>query len=120
MREIAIAHRKPEDWTDRVALATVRLLRWGMDLVTGYKHPEGDSQMVNKKHRMTGDEWIRRFIFLESVAGVPGLVGGMLRHLRSLRQMKRDNGWYVFDKPLFRSKPSPPPPKKKNPPLTRI
>ncbi|KAG0158264.1 hypothetical protein PDIDSM_5777 [Penicillium digitatum] len=31
--------------------------------------------------------------FLESVAGVPGMVGGMLRHLRSLRKMKRDNGW---------------------------
>ena len=27
------------------------------------------------------------------VAGVPGMVGGMLRHLRSLRDMKRDHGW---------------------------
>jgi hypothetical protein len=34
-----------------------------------------------------------RFIFLESIAGVPGMVGGMLRHLNSLRRMKRDNGW---------------------------
>lgn len=34
-----------------------------------------------------------RFIFLESIAGVPGMVGGMLRHLGSLRRMKRDNGW---------------------------
>lgn len=32
-------------------------------------------------------------MFLESVAGVPGMVGGMLRHLHSLRRMKRDNGW---------------------------
>lgn len=34
-----------------------------------------------------------RFVFLESIAGVPGMVGGMLRHLNSLRRMKRDNGW---------------------------
>lgn len=34
-----------------------------------------------------------RFVFLESIAGVPGMVGGMLRHLSSLRRMKRDNGW---------------------------
>ena len=25
--------------------------------------------------------------------GVPGMVGGMLRHMRSLRSMSRDNGW---------------------------
>lgn len=34
-----------------------------------------------------------RFIFLESIAGVPGMVAGMLRHLGSLRRLKRDNGW---------------------------
>jgi hypothetical protein len=32
-------------------------------------------------------------IFLETVAGVPGFVGGMHRHLMSLRYMKRDYGW---------------------------
>ena len=25
--------------------------------------------------------------------GVPGMVGGMLRHMKSLRSMRRDNGW---------------------------
>lgn len=37
--------------------------------------------------------WINRLLFLETVAGVPGFVGAMIRHLRSLRQMKRDQGW---------------------------
>jgi hypothetical protein len=32
-------------------------------------------------------------LFLETVAGVPGFVAAMHRHLRSLRTMKRDNGW---------------------------
>ncbi|KGO76530.1 Alternative oxidase [Penicillium italicum] len=42
---------------------------------------------------MTEKKWITRFIFLESVAGVPGMVAGMLRHLKSIRRMRRDNGW---------------------------
>lgn len=38
---------------------------------------------------------MNRAIFLETVAGVPGMAGGMMRHLSSLRNMKRDHGWYV-------------------------
>lgn len=34
-----------------------------------------------------------RIIFLETVAGVPGSIAGILRHLASLRRMRRDNGW---------------------------
>jgi hypothetical protein len=34
-----------------------------------------------------------RAIFLETVAGVPGFAGGMIRHLQSLRRMERDQGW---------------------------
>lgn len=30
---------------------------------------------------------------LACLAGVPGMVGAMLRHLRSLRSFKRDHGW---------------------------
>ena len=34
-----------------------------------------------------------RAVVLETVAGVPGMVGGMLQHLKSLRRMKDDHGW---------------------------
>ncbi len=34
-----------------------------------------------------------RAIVLETVAGVPGMVGGMLQHFRSLRRMEHDEGW---------------------------
>lgn len=95
MQSVRIAHREATDWSDWVALGTVRFFRWGMDLVTGYKHPQ-PGQEISEKFKMTEQKWLTRFIFLESVAGVPGMVGGMLRHLRSLRRMKRDNGWYVF------------------------
>ena len=34
-----------------------------------------------------------RAVVLETVAAVPGMVGGALRHLRSLRTMREDAGW---------------------------
>ena len=99
--KIFFAHRKPKDLSDRFALFLVRLLRWGTDTATGYKHqvesPKkvGDENAVSatKPYQMSERKWLIRFVFLESVAGVPGMVAGMLRHLHSLRRLKRDNGW---------------------------
>ncbi len=34
-----------------------------------------------------------RAVVLETVAAVPGMVGGALQHLKSLRSMQPDNGW---------------------------
>lgn len=98
MQDIHVAHRECKNWSDWVALTMVRLLRWGMDTVTGYRHAkEAITGQDNGKKRgwfeMNERKWLVRFVFLESVAGVPGMVGGMLRHLHSLRRMKRDNGW---------------------------
>ncbi|KAL2813859.1 alternative oxidase-domain-containing protein [Aspergillus granulosus] len=76
MRAIAIGHRAPKNWSYR-----------GMDRVSGYRHPTL-GQEHQARFRMTEKKWLTRFIFLESVAGVPGMVGGMLRHLRSLRGLK--------------------------------
>ncbi|KAN0061800.1 inducible alternative oxidase 2 [Thecaphora frezii] len=39
------------------------------------------------------DGWMNRMIFLETIAGVPGMVAATCRHLQSLRLMKRDKGW---------------------------
>lgn len=36
---------------------------------------------------------IRRVVILETIAGVPGMIGAMARHLKSLRSMRRDYGW---------------------------
>ncbi|GIL99348.1 hypothetical protein Vretimale_4533 [Volvox reticuliferus] len=63
-------HLKPE-----------KVARWMFDYLTGYG-PD-----------MTEVQWLQRMIFLETVAGVPGMVAGMLRHLKSLRTMQRDQGW---------------------------
>ncbi|RHZ49220.1 alternative oxidase [Aspergillus thermomutatus] len=99
LKRVQIAHREPRTLSDKVALTTIRLLRWGFDLASGYRHDAAvalhakDPAKATQKYAMTEEKYLTRNIFLESIAGVPGMVGGMLRHLRSLRKMKRDNGW---------------------------
>jgi len=66
------------DW---LALKGIRWIRWFFDKITIYN-----------VGRMTEDKWINRCIFLETVAGVPGMVAGMGRHLRSLRFLSKDKG----------------------------
>jgi len=99
MNSVRIAHREAKTWSDWAALAAIRMLRTGMDFATGYKHDHAlsvgqkDPKAAIQKYAMTERKYMIRNIFLESVAGVPGMVAGMLRHLHSMRRMKRDNGW---------------------------
>jgi hypothetical protein len=99
MMSVKVNHRETRDWRDKVALTAVRFLRWGLDVASGYKHNEAkllaekDPAEAARKYGMTEKKYLTRNVFLESVAGVPGMVAGMLRHLHSMRRMKRDNGW---------------------------
>lgn len=76
-------HRAMSGIRDHIAFYLCQLMRTSFDVVTRYE----------KDKVMTESHWLRRVLFLETVAGVPGMVAGMLRHLRSLRTMERDNGW---------------------------
>ena len=67
-------HHKPENFSDKVALGFTKLLRFIAD--TFFKKKYG-----------------HRAVVLETVAAVPGMVGGMLIHLKSLRRIKEDKGW---------------------------
>ena len=67
---------------DKLAYWAVINTKRMFDWVSGY-NPE---TMVER-------HWINRAIFLETIAGVPGMVGGMQRHMRSLRTLERDHGW---------------------------
>jgi len=79
---IQITHRDTKTFADRWAYFSVWTLRKLWDLLSGWR-----ILPVNENRA------IRRVIFLESIAGVPGMAGAMVRHLQSLRLMKRDNGW---------------------------
>lgn len=98
MKTVAPSHRETRDWSDKVALFAVKCLRWGLDTVSGYKHTHAvalndkDSKEAERLYGMTEKKYLIRNVFLESVAGVPGMVAGMLRHLHSMRKMQRDNG----------------------------
>lgn len=41
----------------------------------------------------TDKAWLTRILFLETTAAIPGMVAGAVRHLHSLRLMRRDGGW---------------------------
>ncbi len=92
MESIKVEHREVETLSDKVAFKTMRFFRISFDFFTGYIHPP-KGQESNPKYQMGHRKWLIRFIFLESIAGVPGMVGGMLRHLHSLRALRRDRGW---------------------------
>ena len=49
---------------DRVGFAAVQMLRWTFDRASGYGP------------NMSERQWLRRILFLETVAGVPGMVAG--------------------------------------------
>jgi ubiquinol oxidase len=95
-----VLHREAKTFGDKFAANLVKLSRFGFDLVSGYKH-----KPIPPNHTMTLQElrdnghlldpagWLQRILFLESIAGVPGMCAATLRHLRSLRLMRRDSGW---------------------------
>lgn len=67
-------HHVPDSLSDYIAYGIVKSLRFFADLF--FKKRYG-----------------HRAVVLETVAGVPGMVGGMFQHLRSLRRCKDDHGW---------------------------
>jgi len=79
---VEVTHHKPQGARDWIAFGIMKSLRKSFDFLTGYKPGE-----------MTEYQYLRRFIFLETVAGIPGMIGGMIRHTKSLGTMKEDGGW---------------------------
>ncbi|KAJ0228839.1 hypothetical protein HA466_0321550 [Hirschfeldia incana] len=67
-------HHKPSNFTDKFAYWTVQTLKIPVQLFFQRKH---------MCHAM----------LLETVAAVPGMVGGMLLHLKSLRRFEHSGGW---------------------------
>ena len=64
------------------------------DWLSGYTHGR-------KMNTINEEMVIKRCLFLETVAGVPGFVAAMVRHLHSLRHFHRQIKFIVFGIPLF-------------------
>ncbi len=67
-------HHVPRDIHDRVALRLVKTMRVFAD-------------------RFFAKRYGHRAVVLETVAAVPGMVGGLLQHLRAIRHIRDDQGW---------------------------
>ena len=67
-------HHDPTGLSDRVALGFTKFLRFCADTFFAKRYGH-------------------RAIVLETVAAVPGMVGGTIQHLNSLRRMVDDDGW---------------------------
>ena len=59
--------------TQRLANVGITIVRGTFDFVTGYGRKEFKEA-----------DWLQRVIYLETIAGVPGMVAAMHRHMRSL------------------------------------
>jgi ubiquinol oxidase len=66
-------HHVPIKVSDRIAYAVVKTMRFFADLFFSRRYGH-------------------RAVVLETVAAVPGMVGGMLQHLKSVRSMQSDQG----------------------------
>ena len=71
---LRVSHYKPVGIGDNIAFGAVKFMRFFADIF--FRHRYG-----------------HRAVVLETVAAVPGMVGGMLNHLKSLRRMQDDRGW---------------------------
>jgi ubiquinol oxidase len=67
-------HRIPAGFRDRFAYGLVKFMRLFADVFFANRYGH-------------------RAVVLETVAAVPGMVGGALQHLRALRRMESDRGW---------------------------
>lgn len=72
--EAQATHHAPQDISDRIAFFIVRFMRFFADVFFSGRYGH-------------------RAVVLETVAAVPGMVGGNIQHLHSLRRMKDDDGW---------------------------
>lgn len=81
-QEVQVTHKQPTDLSGRLAWAVVWTLRRAFDILTGYTFGFKNGSCM-----------LRRITILETVAGIPGMVGAAIRHFRSLRTGERDYGW---------------------------
>ncbi|PPQ89652.1 hypothetical protein CVT25_013839 [Psilocybe cyanescens] len=100
LKAVEVLHRNPKTIGDKFAAGLVKFSRTIFDFVSGYKHnvnPPTPGMTLEELRKagylLSEKQWLERILFLESIAGVPGMVAATLRHLTSLRLMRRDSGW---------------------------
>jgi threonyl-tRNA synthetase len=68
---------------DKIAFSFNQIFQKSLNIFTVYK--KGD--------QMNEEKYLKRLVLLETFSGVPGMIGGMMRHLLALRTLNEDGGW---------------------------
>lgn len=75
-------HKPVKGVRDIIAYSLIKIMKFEANLFSGFYFG----------HR-TPAKWLNHIIFLETIAGVPGTAGALVRHLTSLGLLRKDNGW---------------------------
>jgi hypothetical protein len=78
--DIELTHKPPVGFTNKLSFQAVKGVRYLFDIGTGWNGTITTTNVMN------------RVIYLETIAAVPGMVAGVIRHFKSLRAMERDGG----------------------------
>jgi ubiquinol oxidase len=74
MSNFELSHQAPSKTSEYIAYKITQMLKFMLNLFYGTKYA-------------------KRAVILETIAAVPGMVAGMLNHLKALRRMRDDEGW---------------------------
>lgn len=74
MSNFELPHQKPSKVSEYIAYKITQILKFTLNIFYGTKYA-------------------KRAVILETIAAVPGMVAGMLNHLKALRRMRDDEGW---------------------------
>lgn len=74
MSNFELLHQKPNKVSEFIAYRITQILKFMLNIFYGTKYA-------------------KRAVILETIAAVPGMVAGMLNHLKALRRMRDDEGW---------------------------
>ncbi|MCG6200261.1 alternative oxidase [Psychromonas antarctica] len=74
MENFKLSHQKPSKASEYIAYKITQILKFMLNIFYGTKYA-------------------KRAVILETIAAVPGMVAGMLNHLKALRRMRDDQGW---------------------------
>jgi len=79
--DVKLTHIEPSGMLDKAAYNSVKVVRVLFDTATGWRNDN-----------ITTTNILRRVIYLETIAAVPGMSAAIIRHFKSLRSMERDGG----------------------------
>ena len=81
IQTVTVTHQPTDDLPSKIGNGLISGIKNTYDKLTGFPL------------QMTKEKYIKRVCVFETIAAVPGMVGGSIRHYKSLRKWRYDLGW---------------------------